>query len=99
MGRIPPTVLPNNMKIKPEFQIYEALGERYLVPLGDAPFKGIVKGNETAAFIWKALEKGSTEEEIIKALLDKYEGVTETDAAKDVTAVLERLRSIDAIEE
>ena len=90
---------PTNMKLKPEFQIYEALGERYLVPLGDAPFKGIVKGNETAAFIWRCLEKGTTEEEIIKGLLAEYAGVTETEAAKDVSAVLERLRSIGAIEE
>ncbi len=87
------------MKLKPQFQIYEALGERYLVPLGDAPFKGIVKGNETAAFIWRCLEKGSTESEIVAALLAEYEGVTENDAAKDVADVLQRLRSIGAIEE
>ena len=87
------------MRLKSEFQIYEALGERYLVPLGDAQFKGIVKGNETAAFIWRRLEKDSTEEKIIGALLAEYDGVTETDAAKDVAAVLERLRSIGAIED
>ncbi len=87
------------MKLKSDFQIYEALGEHYLVPLGDAPFKGIVKGNETAAFIWKALEKGSAEAEIIGALLSNFEGVTEADAAKDLAAVLEQLRSIGALEE
>ena len=87
------------MKLREQFQTYEALGEHYLVPFGDAPFKGIVKGNETAAFIWKCLERGAAEEEIINALLAEYEGVSSAEAAKDVSAVLQRLRSIDALEE
>ncbi len=87
------------MKLKSEFQIYEALDEHYIVPLGDASFKGIVKGNETAAFIWKCLEKGSTEKVIIKNLLDEYDCVKEADAAKDLSTVLQQLCSIGALEE
>ncbi len=88
------------MKLKSEFQIYEALGEHYLVPLGDASFKGIVKGNETAAFIWKCLKEDySMEKEIIEALIAEYDGVTEADAANDISVALQQLRSIGALEE
>ncbi len=87
------------MKLKSQFQTHDALGEHYLVPLGDASFKGIVKGNETAAFIWECLKEETTEAEIVNMLAAEYSGAEMSDVAKDVAETLERLRFIGALEE
>jgi len=36
-----------------------------------------LSGSKTAAFLWKRLEKGATEDELVEALLDEYEASEE----------------------
>ena len=61
-------------------------------------FHGIVRSNETAAFIVDRLKSETSEDEIVAALLGEYE-VDEATARADVARIMERLRSIGAIEE
>lgn len=75
------------------------LGEETLLVPGigeEEQFHGVIRLNETAAFITELLRKNVTEEEIIEALLREYD-VERPVAEKHVKAVLNTLRSIGAL--
>ena len=80
------------MKIKDRFILREVAGSYLVVAVGNAvkEFGGIVNLNETGAFLWRLLEKSSTESEMVDALLNEYEVDRET-AEKDVKAFVEKL--------
>ncbi len=80
------------MKIKDGFILREVAGSYLVVAVGNAvkEFGGIVNLNETGAFLWRLLEKSSTEPEMVDALLNEYEVDRET-AEKDVKAFVEKL--------
>ncbi|MBP5466383.1 MAG: PqqD family protein, partial [Clostridia bacterium] len=63
------------MKIKDGFILREVAGSFIVVAVGEAvkTFKGIVNLNETGAFLWKILERGATEEELLKKMLEEYD--------------------------
>lgn len=88
------------MKLKDRFVMTELGEESVLVPVGEPAegFRGIVRLNETAAFIIKQLKENTTTDQIVDALLAEYE-VERSEAEKHVNAVLSQLREIDAIEE
>jgi hypothetical protein len=86
------------MKLKSTFISQDIDDTRFLVPVGGEAFSGIARGNKTAAFIVDCLKKGTTEEQIVDAMCVKYDAPRETIAA-DVKEVLDKLRSIGAIEE
>ncbi len=85
------------MKLREEFLIHNSGGENYMVPTAKAKFKGIVKSNETAAFIVGCLKTDTTEDEITDKLLAEYTGADRATVSRDVAAVIAKLRSIDAI--
>ena len=87
------------MKLNPNYLSHETLGEHYVISTGDTGFKGIIRNNETAAFIVDRLKTDTTEEAIIDSLLDEYEGADRDTVARDVARILGKLRSIGAIEE
>ena len=68
------------MKIKDGFILREVAGSYLVVAVGNAvkEFGGIVNLNETGAFLWRLLEKSSTESEMVDALLNEYEVDRET---------------------
>ena len=80
------------MKIKDGFILREVAGSYLVVAVGNAvkEFGGIVNLNETGAFLWRLLEKSSTEPEMVDALLNEYEVDRET-AEKDVKTFVEKL--------
>ena len=80
------------MKIKDGFILREVAGSYLVVAVGNAvkEFGGIVNLNETGAFLWRLLEKSSTEPEMVDALLNEYEVDRET-VEKDVKAFVEKL--------
>ena len=55
--------------------------------------------NKTGVYLWKRLNDGATEAEMIAGLLERYDGVTEERAASDVKAFLEELRSRSLLSE
>lgn len=84
------------MKLK-DVIISEANGEYVAVNMGGS-FNGMIKLNETAAFIAQAMQEETTAEEILKKLCAEYE-VDEATATKSIEAVVEKFRQIGFIEE
>ena len=75
------------MKLKSTFITHSTENEQLMVSVG-GDFSGMVRSNPTAAFIVNMLSEGTTREEIIAAMLEKY-----------VDKVLSALRKIGAIDE
>lgn len=80
------------MKIKEGFIIREVGTEYIVVPIGEAvqQFHGMVKLNESGAFLWRFFSEEHTEEEGVEALLGEYD-VDEETAKKDVAAFVKLL--------
>lgn len=88
------------MKIKDGF-VLTALGEEYVaVPVGErnAQFHGIVRLNDTGAFIWKALAENLNSEQITEKLLEEYEVDRQT-AEKAVNRLIKKLKDNGLVEE
>lgn len=81
------------MKLKEGFITYNTGDENLLVATGEAgkSFNGIVRNNETAAFIAELLKEETTEDEIVNKLLDTYD-VDEKTARKDVKKLLDTFK-------
>ena len=88
------------MKIKEDFVKTELGDDTILVAIGEKAehFHGIVRLNETAAFIVDQLARDTTEEEILTAILKEYD-VERSVAQAHVSSVLESLRKINALAE
>lgn len=70
------------------------LGDEYMaVAVGEASksFNGMIRLNDTGAFYWKELEKGSSEDELTAKTLEHYEGVDEATARRDVQEFLKNI--------
>lgn len=87
------------MKIKEGFILREVAGSYLVVAVGKAvkEFGGVVNLNETGAFLWKLLEKSSTESEMVDALLSEYDVDRDT-AEKDVKAFTDKLMEAKLVE-
>ena len=87
------------MKLKQGFITHNVGKTQMMVATGPASsvFRGLVRSNETAAFIVDCLKKETTEEEIVKAMHERFEapeGVIE----KDVDKAIANLQRIGALE-
>ena len=88
------------MKIKNGFVAREIAGQYVVVALGQASkvFNGIIKLNESAKFIWDMLVKGAEKEDIVKALLNEYEGVDAAVVEADVDNFINKLEGANILE-
>lgn len=87
------------MKLKSGI-IIEPAGDEYVaVATGEAAksFNGLVRNNKTANFIFEQLQTEKTEEELVEALLDRYD-VSREKAAQDVAALIEKIRKAGLID-
>ena len=86
------------MKRSADFLLREVAGSLVVVPVGNAArgFPGMMRLNESGRFLWELLQEEQTEESLINALLTRYE-VSKEQAAKDVAAFLEHIRSVGAL--
>ena len=79
------------MKIKEGF-IIKKLGIGYIVvTVGDASmdFNGVIRLNETGAFLWQSIQDGAdSREKLIQAMLDRYEDLDQETAEKDLDELL-----------
>jgi len=64
-----------------------------VVAVGDMvkEFNGIINLNSTGAFLWKILENGAEEEDLVKALLNEYE-IDEATARRDVGLFIAKVK-------
>ena len=89
------------MKVKDGFYL-TAIGTDFVIiastPETKKEFDGMLRMNETDAFLWKKLTDGASETELVDALCAEY-GVSAEVAAKDTADFLEIIRSAGFIEE
>ena len=86
------------MKLKDGFITRTVQGTQMMVAVDGsaANFHGLVRSNETAAFIVDCLKSDTPEEQIVDRLLGEY-NVSREVAQRDVHAILEKLYGIGAI--
>lgn len=77
----------------------EVAKSHVVVPTGEAAldFSGMMTLNETGAFLWRQLEEGTTEPELLAALLEDYD-TDETNAQADISEFLAKLKTADLCE-
>ena len=89
------------MKIKDGFYM-TAIGTDFVIidrtPEAKKVFDGMLRLNETGAFLWKKLADGVTEAELADALAAEY-GVSREVSEKDTADFLDVIRSAGFIEE
>ncbi len=87
------------MKIKENFMLRKVADTFVVVPIGDAvaSFNGMINLNEAGAFLWQQLEKDTTPEDVVKAMLEQYD-VEEELAKSDVDKFIAELRAADLLE-
>ena len=80
------------MKIVDGFIMREVAGNNVVVAVGKKAkeFNGMINLNSAGAFLWKLLEKGKTEEELIGALETEY-GIDREVAERDAKAFIKKL--------
>ncbi len=81
------------MKIKDGFIVREILDSYMAVPVGERTREvhGVIALNETGAFLWKMLEKDTSEDKLIASMVKEYE-ITEKTAKDDIKEYLSFLR-------
>lgn len=88
------------MKIKDGFTLRNIAGSDIVVPVGNASkiFNGMITLNDSGAFLWSALQKDTTINEVVAKLTGEYEVSTEQ-ATADVQKFVAMLRENDLIDE
>lgn len=82
------------MKIKSGFMLRDIAEQWVVVPLGPrvVEFNNIMMLSESGAFLWRLLEQGTNEDEMVISLLKEYD-VEEDLARCDVKAFIEGIVS------
>ncbi len=88
------------MKVKSDFVLKEVAGQWIVAPSGDASisFNAMITLNDSGAFLWKTLEGGASEEELVSALLGEYE-VSEETARVGVKNFVEKIREAKLLDD
>lgn len=88
------------MKIKEDLMLRNIVGEWVVVPMGERllEFNGLMKLNDTAAFIWKLIDNGVNKQDSISAMLEEFD-VDETKATHDYETFVSMLRNANILEE
>ena len=85
------------MKLKESFVTHKNKDD-YMMIDASGKFSGLIHSNATAAFIVECRRTDTTREEIIEKMLDKYYA-EETEITESVDLIINKLRSIGAIDE
>ena len=88
------------MKIKNGFILRDVGGKTFVVAVGERSreFRGMITLNETGKIIWKTLEKESTVDDVVDALMSACEGATREVIEADVKAFIEKLAGDNVLE-
>lgn len=79
------------MKLKEGFVLRQVAGEYVVIPSGDElDLNMMITLNETGSFLWERLNRETTQQELVEALLAEYD-VTEEQAAAHVAKFTESL--------
>ena len=88
------------MKLKVDFEIMELDDETVAIPLGKNAklFHGVIKMNDTGAYIMNLLKEDISEEDIVRLIDMEYDASKEQIAA-DVHSYLDEFRTRGLLEE
>ena len=89
------------MKIKSGFMLRSIAGCKVVVSVGNRTldFNGIINLNDTGAFLWERLEKGTTEDELVSAVLENYDEVDEPMARESVREFVGTIREAGCLDD
>lgn len=87
------------MKIKEGFLLREIAGNPVVVPTGiqTVNLNGMITLSQTGALLWRELEKGADQKDLVDAMLNEYDIDRET-ASEDITAFLDKLKNAGILE-
>ena len=86
------------MKLNKDFITHQSDDKQVMISIDHKRFSGMIKSNETAAYIIDLLKEETTREEIIQKMLQEF-NASEEIIARDVDRVLDVLRKIGALDE
>ncbi len=80
------------MKIKSNYVLHSMKNEYVVVAIGKRTkeFRGIIRLNDTGAFLWEQLQTDRTEQELQEALIARY-GITQDLAKESVDTFKQKL--------
>ncbi len=78
------------IKTKKGFILQRMMDAYMIIAVGDAAenFRDILKTNETGAFYWRQLEKGTTVDDMVKESLERFENLSPEAARADIEEFL-----------
>jgi hypothetical protein len=86
------------MKIKDGFMVREIAEQYVVVPVGAevVSFNGMMHINESGMLLFRQLQKGCTEDDLVQLLLDTYD-VTGEQAKQDVGNFIHKIATADLL--
>ena len=81
------------MRISDQYMLRQVADEYLVIPVGEAALKvkGLIGLSESGSLLYRRLQSGCTEEELVSALLAEYDIDAQT-AQADTRAFLEQMR-------
>lgn len=81
------------MQINKDLRLRKVKEKNFIVAVNELSkdFYGMVKLNDTAAFVFKCLQKKDSPEQIVKKVVKEY-GINEETARSDIKAILEQFK-------
>ena len=89
------------MRVSNNYIFRQVADEFLLVPVGETALsvKGLIRLSESGGMLYQMMqERDCTKEELLQAILAEYDVAAE-DAAADVDALLDQMRSLDMLVE
>ena len=67
---------PKRYRMSPDFVLREIAGEYAIIPLGEGTVfsNTMMTPNRTAAFLWKSFSEPSTEEDVVRRVMEQFDG-------------------------
>ncbi|MDD6568210.1 MAG: PqqD family protein [Eubacteriales bacterium] len=87
------------MKIKSGFAKRKIAGSNIVVPVGSVTkdFNGMITLNDSGSFFWDSMVNDTTEEEVIKKVLEEYD-IDEETARRDIEKFIKMLEDNNLLE-
>ena len=88
------------IKLKSGIMLKKVMGSFMIVSTNNSTsyVNSMQTTNETGAFLWKFLEKGTDEDEMVKELLNEFD-VSEEDARKDIREFVKKVKDAGLLEQ
>ena len=88
------------MKVRGEMLLREIAGETILIPVGETALRltGMINLSESGAILWRMLQSGATERQLLNRLTEEYE-IDEDTAKADLEDFLNQMGQLDLLQE